>query len=787
MSALSPCLSRLTILFLFFFLQSVNLYPQESSGNIRGIIVDSQTKKSVTEASVLLPETNPPVGTITDSAGYFMLHNVKPGRYSLKITHIGYQDQIIYDLLVIAGKEMVIETALTARTNALGEVRIKGNSSINPADISNLSSRIISIEETMRYAATFNDPVRVTAAYPGVIITNDQANHAVIRGNSPAGLLWRIDGAEVVNPNHLTNAGTFSDKPSTTGGGVTIISSQLLSESIFLNGAFPAGYGNVLSGVFDYRLRKGNNKEFEFTGQAGFLGTDFSAEGPFSKDYDGSFLINYRYSTIGLFALAGIPIGDETINFQDLSFKVSLPSKKAGDFSLFAIGGKSMTSFLAQRDSLKWHFEEDRTDYYFFSDMGVAGISHESRSGLNSYFHSSLAISYLRSGRNEDLINPDYTSSFNGLDRLDAGKISFSTYYSGSFGQNNSLKAGVIVNHNTNRFTLNPGFNDQESPAIDSKTGYMMVQPFIRWKLMTGNFSIDPGIHIQYSGFNRNLSAEPRVSFKWNLKRGTSFSAGYGLHSMMQHPSVYFNSVEANRFLGLTKAHHFVAGYLNWLKEDLVLRAELYFQHLFNVPVSGDNLNSFSAINLNETVITREHLVNKGTGNNYGIDLSLEKNIKKGFYYILAGSLYNSDYKGSDGIRRDTRFNGKYQSKVTSGKEFIFNGRKGTNTLEINISSVLAGGMRYTPVNSKLSALSVSTIYDEEKSFTEKYKDYFRMDIRLSWRKDRRSHTETFALDIQNITNRKNTAWIYYDKIRESVTSKDQLGLIPFFSYRIEF
>jgi hypothetical protein len=776
---------RLPLMNLLFLLPSVFLYPQVPVRSVRGTILDSQTGKPVAEASVILT-VNPIVGAISDSLGNFRINNCKPGRYSLKISHIGYQDQIIYDLLVTAGKEVVIETSLALKTNILGEVRIRGSGGINPADISNASTRIISIEETARYAATFNDPVRVTASYPGVMMMNDQANHAVIRGNSPTGLLWKIEGADVVNPNHLTNAGTFSDKPSITGGGVAIISSQLLSESLFLNGAFPAGYGNVISGVFDYKLRKGNNRKYEFTGQAGFLGLDFSAEGPFSKNYDGSYLINYRYSTIGLFELAGIPIGDEKINFQDLSFKISLPTKKAGDFNIFAIGGKSMTSFNSQRDSTKWLFEKDRTDYYFYSNMGVAGITHDIKSSLNSSFHTSLAISYLQSGRDEDIINHDYTSSVNGYNRLDAGKVSFLTYHTISRGKN-SFRAGLSLNRDYNYFSLFPGNKDNEENIIENKTTYITLQPFIQVRSRVGKFLIEPGIHLLYSGFNRNFSPEPRVSLSFTPKAGMKVYAGYGLHSIMQYPSVYFNNIEANRLLGLTKAHHFVIGYSDWISDDLYLNAEIYYQHIFDIPVSRDASDSFSAINLNETEIINEYLANKGTGNNYGIDLSLERSMQKGFYYILSGSLYKSEYRGSDGTLRSTRYNGKYQSKITSGKEFNFTVRKGTNNLGINITAILAGGMRYTPVDPELSSLRASTVLNEESAFSEKLRDFIRVDLRLSWRKDRNGYTETFAIDIQNLTNRKNTAWFYYDQLRKSVTTKNQLGIIPFFSYRINF
>jgi hypothetical protein len=772
--------------YLLLFIAQPDIHSQVPAQNIRGRILDKITSEPIGGAYLVLPGTDPLKGILSDSAGFFIFRNVKAGRYDLTITHIGYHDQVLYGLLVNSGKELILEIGLAPRTNILDEVKVSGSNKIDPLSISNLHSRIITVEETMRYAATFNDPVRAAASFPGVVLNNDQANHAVIRGNSPNGLLWRIEGADVVNPNHLTNAGTFSDKPSLTGGGVAIISSQLLSESVFLSGAFPAEYGNVLSGIFDYRLRKGNNRKYEFTGQAGFLGIDFAAEGPFSLKYDGSFLINYRYSTIGLFELAGIPIGDEKINFQDLSFNIYLPSKKNGDFTLFAIGGKSITDFRAERDSSAWLYQKDRTDYDFYSDMGVAGITHEIHPGADISVHTTVAFSMLKSGRQENYINQDYTSSFKGFDRLDAGKISLSSGLTGKIGNHNILKAGAVLNRDNILFMSATA--EDLNLTMANKDAYIMAQPFVQWDYSVSDaVAVSSGLHIQYSDFNRQLLMEPRGSFSWSIGHNRKINLGYGLHSRMQHPSVYFNSFKQNRLLGLTRAHHFVAGFTEWFKDDLVLRAEIYLQNLFDVPVSADNPNSFSAINLNETALIGENLINKGTGKNYGVDLSLERKISAGFYYLLAGSAYNSEYKGSDGITRDTRFNGRYQIKATAGRELNYGRTQKLNTFGINITSVLAGGLRYTPVDPALSYISGSTVYRDEKAFSEKFKDFFRLDARIILRRNKNSFTETFALDIQNLTNRKNTAWIYYDEVQKSIVTKEQLGLIPFFSYRIEF
>ncbi len=231
-----------------------------------------------------------------------------------------------------------------------------------------VSGPYFSVEETKRYAGSFNDPARMAASYAGVTGTPDGNNDIIIRGNSPRGMLWRLEGIEVPNPNHFANEGA-------SGGPISILNSNMLDNSDFLTGAFPADYGNAYSGVFDINLREGNNRKTEYSLMAGILGTDCSAEGPFKKGGQSSYLINYRYSTIAMLDAIGVKIIDDGIpRFQDLSFNLVFPTKHAGKFKIFGVGGLSDIS-------------EQDTHYVnvFGVDMGVIGVSHQIFLCKNSY------------------------------------------------------------------------------------------------------------------------------------------------------------------------------------------------------------------------------------------------------------------------------------------------------------------------------------------------------------------------------------------------------------------
>jgi hypothetical protein len=321
------------------------LSAQTMTQTVRGTVVDKVIKSPLPGAVVQVLNTNPIQGTSTDLDGNFKLDKVPVGRQSFRISYIGYKEIILNDVDVNSGKELVLTIELEEKINK--EVVITTDKKKPLNEMSSVSSRTFSVEETQRYAAAVNDPARAALAFAGVATVSDGNNHISIRGNAPNGLLWRMEGVEVPNPNHFSS-------PGTAGGGISILSAQLLSNSDFMTGAFASEYGNATSGVFDLRLRHGNNERREFTFQAGVLGIDAAAEGPFSSNHRGSYLINYRYSTLGILSKAGILDFGGVTTFQDLSYNFVLPTEKYGTFTMFGFGGLSSEVFKAKKDSTDW-------------------------------------------------------------------------------------------------------------------------------------------------------------------------------------------------------------------------------------------------------------------------------------------------------------------------------------------------------------------------------------------------------------------------------------------------
>lgn len=762
-------------------LSASGLFAQEFTQILRGRITDSDTGQPLVGASVQLLGTD--LGNTTDTSGYYRFDSVPAGRYRLQVSFIGFQTVIIPEIYITSGKEEIRNVALSEQAANLDAIVVRAPR----ADIYTTSPTVktLTVEETLRFPATFFDPARLVTTFAGVVQDNDQGNGISIRGNSPNSLLWRLEGVDIVNPNHTPNAGTISDRVTVNGGGVNILSAQLLSTSYFYTGAFPASYGNALSGVMDMRLRPGNNQQYEFTGQAGLIGLELATEGPFSSDSEASYLVNYRYSFVGLLSLLGVDVGDEDISFQDLSFNLVFPGKKGSEFTLFGMGGLSENNFIAERDSSLWEIRKDRYDIRFESKMGALGATYKTPVGNRGYWQTAAAFSILESTRLGDRLNDNYEPVRLEDDVYDQSKLSVHSFYQYKANAANRVKFGLVA-------TLHDyDIRSQQSidlvPVLGTGNG-MLYQPYVNWQShLSAGLTTNLGLHYSYFGFNSTNAVEPRASIEWAPSAGNRWSLSYGLHSQLQQPQLYFStSSDRNQDLELSKAHHIVLGFHKDLRSGAKFSTELYYQSLFDVPVSVQS-SSFSALNLLEGFID-ETLVNEGTGQNYGVELTLQQFVSNGFYYLLNATAYESKYTGSDGIERNTRFNGNYIFNATAGKEWRRLTKSGKDRLwGINFRIAYLGGYRDTPIDAQASTDAGRTVYITDEAFSVQQKSYFRTDLRFYLKRNKENASRTLSLDIQNLTNAENEAYRYYDAQQNAVIVQHQLGLIPMLSYRVEF
>jgi hypothetical protein len=766
---------------------------QTATQNVRGLVIDKISQSPIAGAIVQVMHSSPAKGTTTNVEGNFLLSGVVVGVQSFKVTFIGYKEILIQNISVNAGKELVLTVQLEEDIKAMDEVVVTATTDKNKPlnEMSVISTRTFSVEETQKFAAAVNDPGRMATSFAGVVNAGDGGNMISIRGNSPNGLLWRMEGVEIPNPNHFSAVGS-------SGGGVSILSAQLLSNSDFSTGAFAAEYGNALSGVFDLKLRKGNNQKREYTIQLGVLGADVAAEGPFKKGYGGSYLINYRYSTLNILSKIGVPLGNGITNFQDLSFNVFLPTKNLGNFSLFGFGGLSYQITKAVKDSLLWEGD----DFYklnttYRSNTGAAGLTHVKLFNNKSYLKTALVFSGTENGFEASKLENDLrTFTDISYESYKQGKITLSSSYTQKITAKSSFRTGVILNQLT--YNLSKKSNVDTTLLVTriamkgnthTAQAYFQLNHKFNQKL-TANL----GLHYLHLFLNNSFSFEPRASLSYQVNEKSALTIGYGLHGQIQPIGVYFaqsvdsfgNTSTLNKQLDLTKAHHFVLGY-DWLLNAYShLKTELYYQHLFDVPISNEVNNTYSILNSMDGFYTQQ-LVNNGIGRNYGLELTYERFLHKRLYYLVSASLYDSKYKAANGNWYNTQFNTNFALTITLGKEWSLNGKRKDKVLGANFKSVYVGGYRNTPIDLVASQASGETVLQNDKAFENKNPNYYRLYIRFSIKRNYKKLTSTFALDIQNTTNRQNIGGQYYNSKSQSIVSWYQTPLIPILSYKLEF
>jgi hypothetical protein len=271
---------------------------------IRGVVLDKVLQTPLPGANIILVNSEPFRGVAADMEGNFHLEKVPIGRQELKISYTGYKDLIISNIIVSSGKESVLNIALEEQVMQSAEVVVTAQKDKSRANNELALTSVTSLrpDDINRFAGSRQDPSRMAGNYAGVISGDGQVNHIVVRGNSPRGLLWRMEGVDIINPNHFTFVAA-------TGGGFSVINNNLLASSDFLTGAFPAEYGNRVSSVMDVQLRKGNTEKHEQTFQLGLNGIEYVAEGPLSAGKTSSYVASARIFDFTPLEKIGVDLG----------------------------------------------------------------------------------------------------------------------------------------------------------------------------------------------------------------------------------------------------------------------------------------------------------------------------------------------------------------------------------------------------------------------------------------------------------------------------------------------
>jgi hypothetical protein len=772
-------------------------WSQEIIQTVRGKVTDKITQMPVMGANVYLSDYEPVIGTVTNEDGGFMLEGIPVGRHTLQVSCIGYSSITLPNIIVTSGKEVILDINIEELVNQIDEIVVTARQKKEPLNkMAVISARSFTVEETGRFAGALMDPARMATAYAGVIAAGDQRNDIIIRGNSPLGLLWKLEDINIPNPSHFASI-------STTGGGISMLNNNNLSNSDFLTGAFPSEYGNALAGVFDLKLKKGNDQKYESMIQAGATGLELGLEGPLPGFAKSSFVCNYRYSTVGVINSLGL-IDEKDLpaipKFQDVTFKVDLPnSLKIGKFTLFGIGGASTIDLKFNPDDLEpdEYLDVENQNHYTDCRTGVLGLSHIYRISDNSWIKSVVAITGSESGVISDTILRQDEVRLIGRTESSEVRYILSMKLSNRINSRNNLRSGIMINHIKYNY-LDSNYlgevTDRYQIWHNLKGITTLMEAYSQWQhRFNDELVLNTGIHGQYLAYNNTFVIEPRMGLKWTMKNNHIFSLGAGLHSQVQ-PFVFYiyqteispdEFIHTNRDLDFTKSIHVVAGYDHNFLKNFRIKSEIYYQYLYNVPVESHS-SLFSMVNVGAefTMPFTDSLVNKGTGENYGLELTLEKFFSKNYYFLLTSSLFQSKYTGSDEIKRNTVFNSNYTLTALGGIEMDISNRS-TFITDARISFV--GGRRYIPVNLDESRIRGYEVLKNKNAYEHRLKDYFRLDYKIGFRFNRQKVFHYVVVDIMNVLNTKNIFQKVYNPKTNNVYSVYQYGIMPNIFYRLEF
>jgi hypothetical protein len=802
-------------LLLSFLVFNVLIYAQLPTQTVRGKVFDSETNYPLTGAKLLIEVEGQKYMAAATTDGSFSILKVPVGKHQL-VASAAFYDSRTLTIEVTSGRELIVQIPLQEKISEQNAVRVVGRKQgevLNEMAV--LSAQQFSVEETNRYPGSRMDPARMASNFAGVNGADDSRNDIVVRGNSPLGVIYRVEGIDIPNPNHFAISGT-------SGGPVSLLNNKILGNSDFFMSAFPAEYGNSLSGVFDLKLRNGNNNQHEFTGQFGLLGTEFLAEGPLSKNGKSSYLIMGRYSTLTIFQKLNINLGTDAIpKYYDGAFKFNWMLKNGGQLALFGMGGSSdiaikISDFKEYTEDL--YGEGDR-DQYFGTSMITSGLNYKKSINEKTFISSTLAFSqemqrtnhdYLRNRRLDTLTNEIVYDSLYAMMayRFKVQKLSGYTAVNHKFNKQHLIKVGLSFDLISMNFLDSCLYNLDVPDNYELRWNYQgsaaIIQPFVQWKWrVSDNMDVTAGIHAQYFTLTNSISPfEPRLGWKYKMDNGQAIFAGGGLHSMIQPYYTYAykvlpgtNKPNSNLNMDFSRSAHSGIGYEKSFNKGFNIKTEAYYQYLYNIPVTVAP-SSFSMINVGSgfSRLFMDELQNTGDGYNYGLELTVQKYFDKTFFFLFSGTVYNSQYRGSDMVWRNTSYNGNYVVNLLGGKEFKVGER---SVIGIGGKVTAAGGKRYGFVDIAATNSAKEIIFMDSMFNERQFRDYFRADLKISWRKNADRVTHEFGLDLVNILGTKNLLTLAYKPALtpqeianpnfEPFAEKTQLGFFPIFYYKIDF
>lgn len=240
-------------------------------GSIEGTIFDKKTRETLVGAQVILEGTT--IGAVTNFDGHFIIDNIKPGTYNVRVSYISYNPIIIEKISVVANKKTQVNIDMEEATISIGDITVtasrrKGSdvSIINAIKSSLISSNGISNQQIQR--SQDRDASEVVKRVPGVTIVDDR--FVIVRGLG-----------QRYNSVWLNNASAPSSEADSRAFSFDIVPSSMIENMMIFKTPAPELPGDFSGGFIKLSTKDVPEKNsYSFS-----LSTSMSPETAFSDFY----------------------------------------------------------------------------------------------------------------------------------------------------------------------------------------------------------------------------------------------------------------------------------------------------------------------------------------------------------------------------------------------------------------------------------------------------------------------------------------------------------------------
>jgi len=746
---------------------------------VKGKVYDKKTKQVLFFANLTFTDSlNKEVHCETNLDGEYTIDLQKFGIYRVFIKAVGYNPN---DTLIVFTKNdfFTFDFKLDSdEITAAGFYIIITEKPYQSGDLT------MTQNQYKVMPASFQDPARILIKYPGFSTPNDGANAIIFRGMPPETARWQLFGADIVNPNHLSNAGTANDLATGNAGGVNALSGSVLDYYHFEANPADVSYSNVMSGVSNMKMAP-KIKSFIDINLIGLeAGLGFRRG---IKNYYGS----YRYSFVGLLDKLGVNFGNEKIGYQDFSIYGDIIKDGNNSLKIFGTYGtsKNILNSVSPTDTISK--VKDLQNIRFNNDIGIFGLdfTHITEQ-FSDRFHSTLVASFLENSRNE--ATDDFWSEATGIDiqsqnSTRQGLISSHTSFSNDEDEDLRMAIGLRMNYHFNHYTQNT--IDIDNNNYFSIYNYLKFDEvkFKKWPIV-----FDFGSGLYFDTRTKKMTSEPSMSAKYAISEKSKLTLDYRYAGFDNYssPFIITTAMPKTRIMGhhLQLTYELLMGKSKWNTQffyhhfndvsNLAFTADTsVVLNIFNGPAGGyDFISGEEFLFKNQTSIARV----------FGMSADWNSNFNNQWNIQINGSIFRSQYSLPE--NESKFYNGRYNFGFTTGAMISY-AKNYTNsdrdkTITCSVSSHLRGGQREQNLSS-----NISHVYDYSSTFRNRLRPYARVDFRIVYtsRKSGSKKTHRWSLDIQNLLNRENDGFRYYDPLLKSVLLQKQLGLVPVLSYRLEW